>query len=255
MFRNFCNVIFALFLREIQSRFGSKKLGYFWAIFEPFAFIAVFAFIRSSVFNTQINGVNNAVFITISFLSFLLFRNIVKKALDAFDANSALFFYSAVKPIHTVITRILIELFITLILYIILCCIGWFFMINVIPDNVYLLLLSTFWLIWFSFSLGLLFAIIGTFYENFKRTIELILAPLMFVSAVFYSVDGMTPTFRDILLYNPLVHFMEMFRASYFSVMSLKYVDFLYLGFWTLVPCYLSLYIYIKAHKKIRAYV
>lgn len=255
MFRNFCNVIFALFLREIQSRFGSRKLGYFWAVFEPLAFISVFVFIRSYVFNAQNSNVDNSVFMTIGFLSFLLFRNIINKALDAFDANSALFFYSAVKPIHTIITRILVEFFITMILYTILFCVGWFYMINVIPDNVFLLILSVFWLLLFSFALGLLIAIIGTFYENFKNTIRLVLTPLMFVSAVFYSVDNITQPFRDILLYNPLAHFMEMFRASYFSVMSLKYVDFLYLSFWTLVPCYLSLYIYIKAHKKIRAYV
>jgi capsular polysaccharide transport system permease protein len=35
-------VVFALFLREMKTRFGAKKYGYFWAIAEPAAIIVVF---------------------------------------------------------------------------------------------------------------------------------------------------------------------------------------------------------------------
>ena len=35
-------VISALTLRETRSRYGNSKLGFFWALFEPAAHVAVF---------------------------------------------------------------------------------------------------------------------------------------------------------------------------------------------------------------------
>jgi len=41
------NVIRALFYREIQTRFYSKKLGFFWTLFDIIILILVFSLLRS----------------------------------------------------------------------------------------------------------------------------------------------------------------------------------------------------------------
>ena len=42
-------VISALTLRETRARYGNSKLGFFWALFEPFAHVIVFIGIFSAL--------------------------------------------------------------------------------------------------------------------------------------------------------------------------------------------------------------
>ena len=42
-------VISALTLRETRSRYSNSKLGFFWALFEPFAHVVVFIGIFSAL--------------------------------------------------------------------------------------------------------------------------------------------------------------------------------------------------------------
>jgi len=98
---------------------------------------------------------------------------------------------------------------------------------------------------------GILFAVIGFFYENFKKIISLIFMPLFFISALFYTIDSLPFVIKQLLLYNPVVHFMEMIHGNYFYALNTKYVDYNYMLIWTLVPLYLGLYLYIKSYRKI----
>ncbi len=50
-------VIHALILREIKSRFGRLKLGYLWAVFEPAAFVALFSLIFALAHETAPSGI------------------------------------------------------------------------------------------------------------------------------------------------------------------------------------------------------
>lgn len=77
--------------------------------------------------------------------------------------------------------------------------------------------------------------------------------PLLFASAVFYTVDSLPTYLREIILYNPLVHFMEMLHGNYFHVLDTRYVDYMYMTYWTVIPLFLGLYLYTKSEKNIIA--
>ncbi|MEA2091568.1 MAG: hypothetical protein U9O83_04275, partial [Campylobacterota bacterium] len=74
---------------------------------------------------------------------------------------------------------------------------------------------------------------------------------LLFVSTLMYTVDSLPPVLREIILYNPLVHFIEMIHGNYFAVLDTKYVDYEYMFYWTFVPLFLGLYFYARSEKKI----
>ncbi len=250
---SFFNVIYALFLREIQTRFGTRKMGYFWAIVEPSAQIGVFIAVKLLLFTSSMPGVDFEVFLASGFLTYNLFKNIVSNSMGAFEANQALFLYAQVKPIHTICARVLVEFLIFVCVSSFFLFLGWYFNLDIVPQDLLLVLLSILWLVLFAFSLGLLFAIIGRFYETFRTIINLIFSPLMFLSAIFYSVEHLPSSAREFVLYNPLVHFIELVHGNYIYVLDTKYVDYTYISLWTIIPLFLSLYFYGKTERKIQS--
>jgi len=250
-FKIFTAVIRALLLREIQTRFGSKKLGYFWAIVEPMATIIVFSIIKELLHPNAMPGIDYPVFLASGFIAYNMFKNIVIRSMDSFSANKGLFIYKQVKPFDTLISRFIIETSLSGIIILLFLFIGWYFNFNLICKNILIVIIAYIWLALFGFSLGVLFAVLAFFYENFKKIIQLLFIPLFFISGLFYTLDSLPPVVREILLFNPIVHFMEMIHGSYFYGLDTRYINYIYILLWTLFPLFMGLWLYIKAEKKV----
>lgn len=250
-FQIFSSVIQALFLREIQTRFGSKKLGYFWAIFDAMIMVLIFAGLKSAISENALPGLDFPVFLASGFLAFFLWKNIVNKSLGAFSSNAALFNYVQVKPIDTIITRFLIEILVSSMATLVFLFIGLYIGLDVSIKNFNMVIFAVVWFALFGFSIGLFSAVVGTFYETYTKIIQVLMTPLLFISALMYTVDSLPPLLREIILYNPLVHFIEMIHGNYFHSLNTQYVDYEYMFYWTFIPLFLGLYFYTKAEKKI----
>ena len=106
----------------------------------------------------------------------------------------------------------------------------------------------------FTFAFGLFSAVINSFYNNYKKIISFLFTPLMFLSGLFYAMDFIPARFasvKEYLLYNPILHFMEMLHGNYFRVLDTSYVDYNYMVFWTIIPLLLGLFLYRRSEKKI----
>ncbi|WP_457743702.1 ABC transporter permease [Sulfurimonas sp.] len=250
-FTIFKSVVLALFLREIQTRFGTKKLGYFWAIFDAMFMVLIFAGLKSAISSRSMPGIDYPVYLASGFLAFFLWKNIVSKSMGAFGANKALFAYKQVKPIDTLITRFLIEILVSSMATLFFIAIGLYIGYDIVPKNFNLVILAVAWLALFGFAIGILSAVLSEFYENYVKIINVVMTPLLFVSALMYTVDSLPPLLRKIILFNPLVHFMEMIHGNYFAVLNTQYVSYTYMFFWTFIPLFFGLYFYVKSEKKI----
>ena len=244
------SVIYALFLREVNVRFSAGKLGYFWVIFEPLLQISIFVAVKVMLFGTN-SSLDYPVFITLGFVGFNFFRHIVDQSMGAFSANKGLYAYKQVKPIDTIISRVLVEFLVTSIIVFIFILVGLYFNFDMNIQNLGMLLLTFIWLTLFAIGFGLFSAVISTFYDSLKKVIKLVLSPLMFVSAVFYSMQDMPQALQDLLYYNPLAHFIELLHASYFFVLDDGFVDYTYMLLWTIVPLYIGLWSYTRLEKRI----
>ena len=245
------NVIKALFLREVQTRFGTKKLGYFWAIFDAMLMVLIFAGLKTALAPKAMVGVDFSVFLATGFLAFFLWKNIINRSMNAFSSNKSLFVYRQVKPFYTLVSRVLLELLISSVASLIFLFIGWYFCFDIAVENFNFVILAVVWLVIFGFGLGLMSAVISMFYETYSKILNVILSPLMFISAIVYSVDSLPPILKTVILYNPLVHFMEMIRGNYFVALDTQYVDYTYMLYWTMIPLFVGLFLYEKAKYKI----
>ncbi len=250
-FTIFKSVVIALFLREVQTRFGSRRLGYFWALFDAMFLVLIFAGLKSVLSKHSMHGIDYPVFISVSFLAFFLWKKIVSSSIGAFSANSALFAYKQVKPFDTIFTRVLLEIFVSIMATLVFIAIGLYFQFNLHVQNFNMLILAILWLILFGFSIGLMSAVFSHYYETFGKMVKIILTPLLFISAIMYTVDSLPPIAREIILYNPLVHFMEMIHGYYFITLDTRYVDYEYIFYWTIIPLYIGLYFYVKGERGI----
>lgn len=250
-FNIFKSVVLALFLREVQTRFGSKRMGYFWAIFDAMLMVLIFAGLKSAISENTMAGIDFPVFLATGFLAFYLWKNIVSRSMSAFGANSALFAYKQVKPFDTIITRVLLEILVSTMATLVFIAIGLYFDFEVAVDDFTMVMFAVVWLIVFGFGIGLMSAVFAHFYETFGKIVNILMTPLLFVSALMYTVDSLPPVLRELILYNPLVHFIEMIHGFYFKVLDTTYVDYEYMLYWTLVPLYIGLYFYVKGEKRI----
>ena len=247
----FKSVVLALFLREVQTRFGTKKLGYFWAVFDAMFMVLIFAGLKSAISSKSMPGIDYPVYLATSFLAFFLWRNIVMQSMNAFSANKALFAYKQVKPFDTIVTRVLLELLVSSVATLIFIAIGLYIGLDINVKNFNMVMLAIVWLCTFAFGIGLMNAVFAYFYESYVKIINVIITPLMYISAIMYSVDSLPPVLRKIILYNPLTHFMEMIHGYYFHPLTTQYVDYTYMLYWTLIPLWLGLFFYIRAEKRI----
>lgn len=247
----FLNVQNALIMRELNMRFSSGRMGLFWTFFEPFLQIMVFVLIKLFLFPTAESSFDFAVFLALNFIAFNMFKNIVMKSVNAFQANKALFVYKQVKPMDTIIARTVIEVFITSIIMLMFLILGYYFEFNLDNPNLPMVALGFLCLLFFAFSFATFAAMLNIYAESFSKIIGFLMTALMFLSAIFFTLEMLPVELQTILLYNPLVHFMEMIHGYYFMALDDRFVDYNYMLLWTLILLFIGLWAYLKLEKRI----
>ncbi len=237
-------VVSALFLREMKTRFGSKRFGYVWAILEPAAIILVFWAMFGLSLRKGMPGVDYPMFLLTGMLPYQLFVNTLNTSMAAFESNQGLFNYRQVKPFDALVTRCLVECLVYFLVFLILVATGMALGFDAHIHDVLGLSLILLLLVWFSFSMGLLFAVIGTFAENFKKVVGIITRPLFFASGIFFSASMVPPQYREIMLLNPLLNFLELIRSHYFAAFQSQGASYLYIIAWTMGSSLLGLWLY-----------
>jgi capsular polysaccharide transport system permease protein len=65
--------------------------------------------------------------------------------------------------------------------------------------------------------------------------------PLFWLSGIFYSIDSVPSALREILLYNPIVHCIQLVRGGWFPGYHPRHIDPWYPVAWILVLLFLGL--------------
>jgi capsular polysaccharide transport system permease protein len=211
------SVVFALMMRELQTRFGGQMIGLFWVLFEPMANIAVFLMIRV-VLRDRYAGVqiDPSVFLIVAMIPFFLFRNIWFRAAGSAAGNSGLFSYRQVKPIDAMVARSIIEGMLYALIFVLL--IGFFGWMGatIIPGRPleYFGVVALF-VIW-GLALGLITAVLAHGRPSVQTFLRLLSMPLYILSGVIIPLSRFPPTVHEYLLWNPLLHLVELSRWAYF---------------------------------------
>lgn len=240
--RIFKSVVFALMLREMHTRFGKLNIGYVWAIVDPAAQVVMLTFILGFAAAIVMPGVAFPVFVLTGVLPYGLFRAIVTQNMAAIDANRGLFGYRQVKPFDAFVARTTLEMVIHLVTFLVLIgTISWLGWEVTIFDPLMFIAVALLMAL-FSFSLGILLTIAASFNRELRKIIPLALTPFFFISGVFYPMKAIPEKYLPLIIWNPLLHFIELLREAYFeSYPRTDRVSLLYLVFITLVATFAAM--------------
>lgn len=214
-------VQFALILREMRSKVGAKRFGLFWLLAEPMVHIAVMMTLitlRRFGFTNTGSGIDFPVFLMSGMVPFFMMRNIALKGMEAVKANMALFAYKQIKPFDTILARAIIEVILYSCVYAILSFIlGFWFAYNVAIHQPleWLLVLCVGMLM--SFSLALLYCMLGDIVPESKMIIRMIYLPVYLLSGVLFPIWILPSYIMDWLLWNPYLHLIDLLRLAMFE--------------------------------------
>lgn len=224
----FRDVVIALFLREIKTRFGNFRLGFIWALIEPLTHIVVFTALWGIRGHWLVHGVYAPFFILTGILPFNLFANITNRSMTAVAANRGLFNFQQVRPIHTLLARWMLEFYVFIVVFNCFLAIAWWFELPIVPENLLEFLLALAVLMLFSVGFGLLACSLITLYPETEKVIPLLLRPLYFVSGVFFASITLPSTAVSLLSWNPIFCLIDWMRHAYLGLpmadgMSISY--------------------------------
>jgi capsular polysaccharide transport system permease protein len=208
------DVVYALLLREIASRFGKSRVGFLWVLIEPVAHlvfpIAIFGF----VLERAVPGVDYPVFLVYGFIPFLLFKTICLQTMDGPRTNRGLLSYRQVLLMDVFVAKALAHCAVSAIVFAVvlggLAMLG-FDVVPALPVEWLGVLALT---VALAFGLGMLFAALGTVSPDLKSVARLIFIPLYFVSGVLFPVSRFPDEWVEWLALNPVLHVVELVRDA-----------------------------------------
>lgn len=234
----------ALFLREIKTRFGKYRLGYLWAALEPMAHMLIMLAIFGYIMHRTMPDISFPVFLINGIIPFFVFSNITNRSIGAIEANQGLFNYRPVKPIDTILARAILETVIYAFVYVLLMAI-----VGLLGEEFEVTKLITLVMVWvllvlFSCGIGLIFMVVGKTYPETEKFLPILIKPLYFISCIMFSLHNIPKEYWPYLLWNPIVHVVELSREAVFPGYISEGVSLNYLAGCTLVVLFIGLALY-----------
>lgn len=237
-------VIKALFFREIRTRFGKYRLGYFWAILEPSAHLLVMLTIFGFIMHRTMPDISFPIFLLNGIIPYFIFSSISTRSVGAIEANQGLFNYRPVKPIDTIIARAILETVIYAAVYILLMAAVWMAGEYFAITNLLKLAFSWTLLILFSCGVGLIFMVVGNTFTETQKFLPILLKPLYFISGIMFPLHAIPRDYWPYLLWNPILHAVELSRESIMPGYLSEGVSLSYLALFTLCTLFIGLALY-----------
>jgi capsular polysaccharide transport system permease protein len=242
----------ALILRETKTRYGDYKLGYLWAVLEPVLFVSVFVGMFTLIGRTSASGMPITQFMLTGITPFLIFRKTMQQTNNAIESNRALLTFPQVTTFDLILARALLEIATMSVVFVLLLAIadGLGFSIHVVdPIGV---LISIFLLGIMGLGFGAAFASLRPLFPSIQQMVDVVMGrPLFLSSGVFFTAEMLPSKVREVLLYNPFLHMIEMLRTAFFVEFESRYADSGYASAWALAVLAVGLLIHRALRKQV----
>lgn len=209
--------IAALLLREMGSKYGKSPGGYFWAIAEPVAAIAVLSLAFQMVFRSPSLGTNFPLFFATGFLPFTLANDMAMKVSRSIQFSKPLLFYPAVTIFDTIIARIILSLVTHLTISIIVLV-----ALHIVFGLHSLLRVEAIGLsLAMGISIGAGIGVVNCYLLNafalWEQVWGIVTRPLFLASGILFLFETLPQTAQNILWFNPFLHVVGMMRVGFYA--------------------------------------
>ncbi len=246
-------VIHAVALRETRTRFGANQLGYVWALLEPLFWIGTFAGLFYLVGRNPPGGMAVVPFLATGVVAYDLVIKTSERGSQAINGNKALLFYPQVQTLDLILARGLLEMatFVTIFALIIA---GWAFTVPRFRIDDLLTIMNGLGLAGLlGMGLGLVFCSMNVLTPTVDRIRGPLFRPLFWISGLFFTAESLpSSTIREMALYNPILHCVEMVRSGFFPSYDSRYAEPGYVGLWIVTLFFIGLTLERKVRHKVQ---
>lgn len=249
------SVWYAMFVREALSRTMGDRMGWFWMIFEPVAFVGIMISVRSFIRGGRL--VVNAEFIPwliAGLMGFMLVREGMMRGMGAIEGNRALFAYRQVQPVDPVLVRNFLEGALRSLVFLIFIGGGLMLGLDLYPDNAIRVVAA--WLsLWsLGLGLGLVTSVAATLVPEVGKVVRMISLPLMILSGVIIPLNSLPHWLLEYLMLNPIPHGLETLRLGFFEKYQVvNGTSMLYFWLFTLTLMSVGLLMHLRFVDKLKA--
>ena len=210
------DVVGALIMRELHTRYGRENIGYLWLLLEPMFLATAVAIIHFAQPSHSGSDINAVAFSTVGYCIFILFRGIFNRAEGAIESNQPLLYHRMVTVFDILLSRALLEAAGCFGTFLVLLYIGMIIGLADLPARPEYLIGGFAYMAWFSFNASML--VCAATHENrliarFVHPVSYILMP---VSGAFYQLEWIPEPYRGYLLWFPMPHIFEIARHGQF---------------------------------------
>ncbi len=249
------SVWYAMFMREAISRTMADRMGWFWMIAEPMAFTLVMVSIRSFISGDRlIVGADFIPWMITGLMGFFLIREGMMRGLGAVDANSALFAYRQVQPVDPVLVRNFLEGMLRTFIFLLFIVGALMLGMDLYPANAIQAMVwwASLWCL--GLGAGLVVSVAGSLVPEVGIVVRMVNMPLLILSGVIFPLNHLPHWLLEYLMYNPIVHGLELLRAGFFEGYKVVHgTSATYFWMFTLITVALGLLMHVRFADRLKA--
>jgi len=243
-------VINALILRETKTRYGNYKIGFLWALIEPLVGVTVFVMIFANLRNDSPSGMPLVAFMLVGFCCYGLFRDPWGSLQGSISNSRHLLTFPQVTTFDIILARAILEVLVCFFVLGFLLYMAYLAGFEVRCENPLGVLVACCLLAILGTGAGFLFASLEPLIPSVKQITQVLNRPLYFGSGLFYTADTIPEAARDYLLYNPLLHIMELLRSEFFYEFETSHGSWTYATLWSFSTLAVGLLTHQAFHKR-----
>jgi len=210
-------VIWALFLREVLTRYGRHNIGFLWLFLEPMIFtlgITTFWTLTKAVHGSSLPIVPFAI---TGYSSVLMWRNMPGRLAKAVEPNIGLMHHRNVRLIDIYLARLLLEIGGVTMSFMFLTVFFWGIDWLTLPEDPLQVIGGWLLIIWFGVGLAFTIGSASERSEVFERLWHPATYFIFPLSGAAFIVDALPKTMQMIVLWLPMVHCVEIIREGFFG--------------------------------------
>lgn len=211
------DVIGALVLRELHTRFGRENIGYLWIFAEPMLLAVAVGALHSQQQVPVAGGVRSVPFAIAGYTLFILFRSMVSRAETLLEANRPLLNHRRVTLFDMLAARAILEVASTGLVLVLLLFGAWLTGFADAPADALSVAAALALIGWFSFACSMIVTVLSHDFPMAGRLIHPLLYLSMPLSGAFFSMVWLPPALRELVAWMPTVPMFELLRVGLFE--------------------------------------
>jgi capsular polysaccharide transport system permease protein len=224
------DVVRALILRELQSRFGRNNIGYLWMVAEPMMLASVITLLHYFMhIGHQAPGMGPYPFTLLGYCLFIVFRNSFNRADGVIEASKSAFYHAQVTPLDLMLAKMIVETIGVLSALVILMAIGILAGVAELPARPIYVFAAICAIASWTFGLALVIAAHTTTNHVLGHLVHPFSYFMVPLSGAFVTMAFLPGRAQRVMAWNPMMAMFELARFGYFRVATDRYVYPLYI--------------------------